>query len=285
MSGAERGGASGDGVGGRGEGDKGGAMTSDNGGGGNGNEDGGGGGGSGDGGGGGGAAQGPFPFAVGPLYLLSRPLAQRVFGGGLVRGLGAEQHFRCRAEDATIGYAVHLAAARDGIELTLAHLPWAKLHNFAEHISPISGPPAAESVVLHYLKGLQPRGGTRGGDAPPVPARRRERHGALWRWIGLAFRNASARRASRCWPPVRFAWRAAERSIRCLDPVAWWLQHRRCTFEPPYCRAPLLGAAHWVQPHGAAWHMPVGSSGESFSRSRSRKAGTAAGTVADTVPR
>ena len=49
-------------------------------------------------------------------------------------------------------YAVHLAAARDGIELTLAHLPWTKLHNFDAHVSPIAGPPAAESVALHYLK-------------------------------------------------------------------------------------------------------------------------------------
>ena len=47
---------------------------------------------------------------------------------------------------------MHLAAARDGIELTLAHLPWTKLHNFDAHVSPIAGPPAAESVALHYLK-------------------------------------------------------------------------------------------------------------------------------------
>ena len=100
---------------------------------------------------------GPYPFAVGPLYLLSRSLAARVFssgsrsssdgssssssngsssssGGGVssnssggggghigssaLRRFMAEQHFTCAAEDATVGYAIHAASMAAGSEYT-----------------------------------------------------------------------------------------------------------------------------------------------------------------------
>jgi hypothetical protein len=94
-------------------------------------------------------------------------------------------------------------------------------------------PPGAESVALHGLK----------------VRRARARFGALWAAIRGAYTGRTAEAgpaAPRCWPPVRFAWDAAAQTLRCLDPALWWLHHRRCTFRPPYCRAPLLGEEHWA---------------------------------------
>ena len=102
-------------------------------------------------------------------------------------------------------------------------------------------------MALHYLK--PPAVRYQGSELRQQ--RRATRFGATWAWIREAFNRSRA--TPRCWPLLRFVWHAGTLAIRCLDPTLWWLLHRRCTFAAPYCRPPLLGAAHWKLPNGAAW--------------------------------
>ena len=77
---------------------------------------------------------GPWPFAVGPLYLISASLAHAAFGGEAASRFAASHRFSCAAEDATVGYYVHRVAQARAAPLMLAHLTWAKLHNFDRHV-------------------------------------------------------------------------------------------------------------------------------------------------------
>ena len=77
---------------------------------------------------------GPFPFAVGPLYVLSAGLARRTFNEShAVAAMAAAQAFDCRAEDVTVGFAIHLAGQTLGFDVTLGHMTWTKLHNYDPH--------------------------------------------------------------------------------------------------------------------------------------------------------
>ena len=129
-----------------------------------------------------------------------------------------------KAEDATLSYTVHLFAHRRGLDYQLAHMTWAKLHNWAtaSRISYAGGPPGNESVAVHYLK----------PEAFPRSLRSRLHH--LWAWMWHHTRAAASRR---CWPLIRFEWRPADRSVRCLDPAVWWLFWRRCgSARTLFCR-------------------------------------------------
>ena len=175
----------------------------------------------------------PYPFAVGPLYLLSARLAHHAFSVEAARHFASQQRFECAAEDATVGYFVHSRAAVHGLKYTLAHISWTKLHNFDMYgvLGHAGGPPGIESVAIHFLK-------------PNIyPKKLRLRFQLLWSWLWFATRSS----VPRCWPLVRFVWHPAPgaQTVRCLDPVAWWLTMRRCSSSAQFCRPSAWPASHW----------------------------------------
>lgn len=159
---------------------------------------------------------GPYPYAVGPLYLLSAALARLAFvGTPAVHRLRGEQPFSCRAEDATIGYAIHLAGVMHGVTLSLAHLTWTKMHNFHAHrVAPSYRMPDDESVVVHNLKCSLARP-------------------ALWRRLRESLTEASPRAhplGARKGPRlelVRLEWQPRPQIMRCADSHAWSRLARR----------------------------------------------------------
>ena len=183
----------------------------------------------------------PYPYAVGPLYLLSARLAKATFGESrAVHAFAARQQFECRAEDATIGYAINLAAktATPSFDITLAHLTWAKLHNYAHAgVNDFrASPPGNESIVIHYLK-------------PQIfPGHLRNKLGRVWLWlrhVTYAARKQESQR--RCWPLIRFVWRPKQHTVRCLDATVWWLHWRMCgSAKSSFCRD-VHGTAMWVK--------------------------------------
>ena len=193
-----------------------------------------------------GPAMGPYPYAVGPLYLLSGRLVRLAFVGSVARRFASRQHFECAAEDATVGYFLHHVGATHAVEYTLAHMSWTKLHNFDMYgtVSYAAGPAAPESVAVHFLK-------------PNIyPKKLRLRFHLLWEWLWYATRSP----VPRCWPLIRFSWRPAESLARCLDPAMWWLHLRRCSFASHFCRPSPWPASHWTigkrelhEPVGGIW--------------------------------
>lgn len=75
----------------------------------------------------GGSLTGIYPYAAGPLYLLSKGLLATVMRHGATVRLAAAQGFDVRGEDATIGYIIHRAMHAVNGSYTLAHLTWTKL--------------------------------------------------------------------------------------------------------------------------------------------------------------
>mmetsp|Transcript_25685 Transcript_25685/g.65278 ORF Transcript_25685/g.65278 Transcript_25685/m.65278 type:complete len:273 (+) Transcript_25685:623-1441(+) len=156
---------------------------------------------------------GPFPFAVGPMYLLSRSLVQLAFMRTVeVARLIDDQPFACRAEDAMVGYAVHLAGYFHGLTLEMVHLTWAKLHNFhARRVSLTYRVPDEESLVVHNLKCSLARA-------------------ALWahlrKVVEVAAQDEQPSRSERA-RLVRFRWTPRTQIMRCLDSGAWSRQTRK----------------------------------------------------------
>lgn len=195
------------------------------------------------------AQTGPYPFAAGPLYLLSAPLARAVFAKATYHFM-SDQGSACAAEDATIGYAIHAVFARDdSASYTLAHMPSAKFHNYDRNgqVSFNGGPPSVESTVVHFLKPAN------------FPRRFRRRLHILWSWIAHATSRVPLQ--SRCWPLIRFEWRPAHAVLRGIDTPVWHAYHKYCsTPRSQYCRSPIYSSAHWrLDLRSPVWQCEVGA--------------------------
>jgi hypothetical protein len=154
---------------------------------------------------------GPFPFASGPLYLMSRPLVSQVFGASRSARMehwlsGLTEHASdkaCGAEDALVGYLVHLAATVRGFTYTLAHMTWTKMINFNRILGGNrSGmgwfSPSSSTVSVHGLK--------RGSQE-------------AWQLAWRAQQDAGIQGGS-CLP-IRFQWTPSTHRGFCEDASVW----------------------------------------------------------------
>ena len=189
-----------------------------------------------------GPASGRYPFAVGPIYMLSSGLARRTFLSEAVLRFVAQQSFHCAAEDATVGYAVHMAALARGETYMLAHMTTIKLHGYSGRVAFNGGPPSHESVAVHYLK------------VESFPNRFRRRLRLLWTWLSRVTAR-SADRDIRCWPLIRFRWHPAAGTVHCLDPRIWHLYRWKCTTSSSnsFCRPAIYPAVWPVNVRSPVW--------------------------------
>ena len=148
-----------------------------------------------------------------------------------------------------LNYAVHasgLARADPSYSYLLAHMTTIQLHTFDRSggVSFNAGPPSHESVAIHYLK------------SEAFPNRFRRRLRLLWSWLWRATggmlinATSSAARPLPCWPLIRFRWRPAARTIRCMDSAVWHQYRWQCTARSQHCRPPTFASPH-------AWRLSV----------------------------